>query len=365
MKKILALAIYCLSIFNVVGQDTITSQDLPNAGGIYVLSIGSSFTGMDVTSTGANHNWDFSQLTKTGQRIDTMKTTQDTDPLLSFFFINNQFNTNRANHATRGNGFNLGFVNVSDVFNYYYNSTSEYRQPGFGAVMTGLPLPIAYSPHDVIYRFPLNYSDEDSVAFSYEVDLSAAVGLYFKVKKKRRNLVDGWGSLTTPYGTFDVLRVKSVVVEQDSIYVDSLNLGLNLPAVTTIEYKWLGKGHGLPLLQINTSGANAVTQILYQDSIDFSAISELPVMVEEPVVFPNPASEKVFIKYKLNARSDMQFTLIGTDGKVIFENSEKNIPPGENVKMIELTNFDLPVGNYLLNVGNGKTKKSAPLLIID
>ncbi len=349
MKGTLQL-IFILITSYAMAQDTIVSQDLPTAGKTYVLSIGTAFTGLDPSETGVNFNWDFSDLGRTSQRIDTSFTTASTNPLLSFFFIDNPLNGNRANHAFRGQDFNLGFTGLTDIFNYYYNTSTVYKQPGFGAVVNSVPVPVAYVPHDVLYKLPLKYDDEDSVAYEFAVDLTSTIGIYYHVSRTRHNKVDGWGTLTTPFGTFSVLRVKSVLVEEDSTFITSLNLGVKLPPVTTNEYKWLGKEFGVPLVQINTNASNVINQILYQDSVRLTGIPVLPELVENVIVFPNPASEKIIVRYTLLQNTEVKISLHTSDGKLVDDLLDAKKYTGLNIEGFDLEKYNLPAGNYFIDI---------------
>jgi len=337
---------------NASAQDTLRSQDLPSANDVFLLSTGSSFTGMDALATGPNHNWDFRQINYVSQRYDTMLDPAATNPLLGFFFINSSFNNNRANLAVDAASFNLGLVNVTGVYNYYYNSSSEFRQPGFGAVISGVPLPIAYSPHDVLYRFPMTYGNQDSVSYTYEVDLTSTLGLYYNVRRTRHNEVDGWGTLQTPFGTFSVLRVNSTVIEQDSIYVDSLGLGLKTPPITSHEYKWMGKTFGLPLLQINTNATGGVQQIIYQDSIRTIGIDEPVINLSQLEVFPNPAHDNIRVKINLKNKAEAKFIVFSSDGRVVYDRSYNNLPVGTSTIPIDIGNW--AAGLYTISVESGR-----------
>src|SRR6185295_16658519 len=113
---------------------------------------------------------------------------------------------------------------------------------------------------DTIYHFPLTYGTIDSSYSGYTLKLPSLV--YFHNSSFRHNEADGWGSLTTPYGTFDVVRVKTTIMAHDSIYIDTLlNFGFAIDAPAEIDYKWIGKGQGEPLLQINTTLGGVVTRI--------------------------------------------------------------------------------------------------------
>ena len=359
MKKIYTGIISLFFAFGAMAQDTLHSQDFPTAGHTYVLSIGTSFSGIDIVSTGNNFNWDFSGLGRTSQRIDTILDPNNTNPLLGFYFINSQFNANRSNQATHGNGFTVGTIGFSGVYNYYYNGTTNYSQPGFGAVVNGAPIPIPYTPHDIIYRFPLAFGLEDSVAYQYEVDLTAIVGIYVNVKRQRHNTVDGKGTLTTPYGTFDVLRVKSVIIERDSLYIDTfLHQGVSLPPDTTIEYKWLGVGAGLPLLQVNTRANNTITSIVYQDSARVIGIDQLLPIRSDVKVYPNPVSYYLIVSYSLRSMSDIEYRLYDMEGRSVYENQKVRQPAGDNYDILDLSSLNLGDGNYILTISSGTNSVS-------
>ncbi|MEO0310898.1 MAG: hypothetical protein RIQ89_555 [Bacteroidota bacterium] len=265
MKKNFILSLFAVILGTPIwAQITISSADLPQSGDTIRSSIGTAFAGMDPSLTGANYNWDYSQLGLINQTVDTFVDESVTNPLFAAVFINVGFNTNRANQATAGPSFTLGGVNVDDVFNFYFNGNTEYRQPGLGATVNQIPLPIIFDQHDIIYHLPIVYNASDSSNSSYGIDLTSTLGVYYGSTTKRVNNVDGWGSLTTPLGTFNALRVKTVLTGRDSVFIDSLGFGFGINRPANIEYKWLGIGQKLPLLQINMS-QNVVTQIKYRD----------------------------------------------------------------------------------------------------
>ena len=364
MKKLLLVIFIFLLFFSTIkAQDTLRNQDLPFAGEFFVISKGIAFPGINPASTGANHDWDFSDLGTSSQQIDTMLLPSSTNPLLSFFFIDNGLNFNRSNVAAKANDVNLGFTGLNNIFNYYYNTTAEFRQPGFGAVVNSIAIPVAYSPHDVLYKFPLRYNNSDSVNYEYHIDLTSTIGIYYHVTRSRKNKVDGWGELTTPFGTFDVLRIKSTLIQTDSTYIVQLGSGVKTPPVTTIEYKWMAKDKGLPLLQINTTGTNSITQILFQDSIRLTAVPDLISVVDDAVVFPNPASDKFFIKYLLREKSQVSISLFSIDGKQICNLMDESQGAGLNIKAIDLSTCNLSQGNYLVKLQAGKSVLTRSLVI--
>ena len=342
-------------LYQASAQDTIQSQDLPNNGDIFVLSTGTVSNNIQPSSTGENFVWNYSNLESTSQQIDSMIPISATNPALSFFFIDNVLNTNRANHASRGRNFNIGISEFTDVFNYYYNSVSQYEQPGLGAIIDSILIPVFYTPHDIIYKLPLRYNNEDSCSYGFEIDLSSStIGIYYQVNRKRHNKVDGWGTLITPFGTFDVLRINTTLTEQDSLYVTALNQGIKLPAVTSHEFKWMGAGFGLPLLQINTTDIDTqVTQILYQDSIRLTNVPDFNQVISEPLIFPNPASDIATVQIELDKSTTLAAYLYDFTGRKIL-----TLTPQENVGTVNMqfNTANLPSGMYWIRLdANGKS----------
>lgn len=353
MKKILLACLLTGTIMSGKGQVTINSSDLTHSGDQYVVSNGVAFSGMDPTLTDANYTWDYSQLTSLSQTIDTIFDEASTGSLLSLYFIDNGFNPNRSNQAAHGTGFSAGQVNVSDVWDFFYNSSSSFAQPGFGAIVNGAPLPIAFTSKDYIYNFPLTYNSTNVSPSGYTLDLTSTLGIYYSVEKERSNLVDGWGTVTTPYGTFDALRVRSTIVQVDSVYIDSLGFGFSTPPITTIEYKWLSPGKGIPVLQINTAVGGTVSGITYRDTMQTTGVNSPSTSISEMVVFPNPVSKELFVKYNVKSGGNMLLEIFSSTGQFIYREQNERAVNGEiKIQRIDLEKLNLKSGNYFLRISN-------------
>ncbi len=366
MKKFTCiLIIFVASIIQLKAQSTLTDADLPHANDIFRVSVGQITAGIDVSLTGPSFSWDFSSLIPSSQRIDSFVDEAATNALFSIVFIDNSFNNNRANQATPSGDFNLGtLISLTGVYNFYYNSSASYKQVGLGANVNGIPLPITYSPHDIVYKLPLQYPSSDSSASGYVIDLTSTLGIYYKVNKTRNNEVDGWGSLTTPFGTFDVLRVHSTVVQRDSLYLDTLGAGFNFPPLTTHEYKWLGTGQGIPLLQMNTSAGGVVTQILYKDSLrSLVGIDELNPVDQSFKVFPNPTSAQFTLSFELLKFSVVEMQLISLDGKQTAIIDTKIMGAGTHDIKVDVSEKKLATGNYIVRLLVNGSSFVRPLVV--
>jgi hypothetical protein len=187
---------------------------------------------------------------------------------------------------------NLGAFTMTKIYNLYKNSASKYEGSGQGAEINSIPTAMVFNPRDLIYKFPLNFGDTDSSSTSFSITIPA-VATYRKFRK-RVNVVDGWGTLKLPAGDFNVIRVKSVVSDRDSVAITGIPIPPVVIPSTTIEYKWLGKLQGEPLLQINANQF-AVTQVLYLQN-PVVGIEDADGNISSFDVYPNPAKDQLAVR---------------------------------------------------------------------
>ena len=338
MKKIITL-VFCLT-FSVYSfsQITIGTGDFAAGGDTIRLSIANTApANTSLATNGANALWDYSGLVPYSQDVDSLLSVTSTGITYAIFFANLPFNSNRANIAAKGA--NLagggGAVPITDVYNYFYNSSSNYKQVGFGATISGVTTPIPYGSKDIVYSFPCNFGNIDSSDSDYSISIpsqGAAVG-----QQRRVNNVDGWGTLITPFGTFNTLRVVSELTGKDSVFISSVGFGLSFPRTKTREYKWLTTNGKVPVLQINVNvnGQNeTVTSIRYKDIYrDLTVgLANNPQPIEARI-FPNPSNgENVTLElstlkngqcelgvYSINGALLKSFTKDAIQGRVVLD----------------------------------------------
>lgn len=342
MKTIITISIIFLLVLKSYSQITITSSDMPNVNDTFRLSTALT-AGLDPALTGTNYTWDFSGLTPTSQRVDEYVSVTATSLLYYPTFILS------ASIAKAQPSFDLipGFE-FTDVYNFYKESSSQFSGVGIAGKIAGLPLPTKYDDPDILYNFPLNYGDIDSCESSFDISIPLMGSLV--EERDRKNIVDGWGTLITPYGSFQVLRIKSELMKKDSLHVDSL--GISIPAITTntIEYKWIGNSHGIPLLQINTN-LGIATSIEYLDSIrnviswSVEEISQQDLSLN---IYPNPAIDEFQINYNLSKRSEIEISICSVNGQKsdLLINDVRS--KGVHSEIFSLADFNLEPGVYIL-----------------
>jgi hypothetical protein len=235
-----------------------------------------------LTRRGANQTWNYAALVPTAQTVDRFISVAATGAITYQFYFGATGGVNRATVASpeplpAGAG---GVLPITDPYQFYNAAAADYRSVGFGGTLGGLQVPVAYrsqAEQDVIYRFPLSFASlPDSSRSFFETPAAAATA--------------GWGTLTTPFGTFNTVRVVSKLIDHDSIAIGGQpGAGFDLPL--TREYKWLARGQHVPLLTITTQqvGANEViTGVQYRDRYRRIVTANAPAALATVAAYPNP-----------------------------------------------------------------------------
>jgi hypothetical protein len=337
-------------------QITIKSSDMPIVGDTLRKSNSLDITGVDFEATGAGYNWDFAELQPVFQSVDTFVSVSSVPFLYQLVFFPGVV----ANLAQKYTGLNLDTivgVSLTDPYRFFKNTTGSFTDVGFAFTLNSIPVPLKFNNADVVYKFPLNFGHADSsisgVGFGLP-DLG-----YINIDRKRVNVVDGWGTLTTSYGTFDVLRLRSTVKEIDSIYVDSLQFGTAITR-SYVEYKWLGTGYGQPLLQATIEGP--LITVAWLDSITGSTVGiRQPVALETRLsIAPNPMTAEATATVHLDRPDVVSLTIYDLSGKRVADIFNGRLPAGSSDISI---NNRLQPGIYLLRLNTSEKLLTEKLIV--
>jgi len=333
-----SLFVFPLFLF---GQIIIDNTDMAEPGDTIRLSSTLDISGIDFYATGQDYTWDFSALEALSQTVDTFVTVQETPWVYQLVFF---LSSNQAKKLTEFDQF-PGFE-VTNTYEYFNNSSSDYRSVGLGVTLNGLPLPNKYENPDIIYKFPVQYGNQDSSVSSYEFDIPG-IG-YAGGWKKRVNQVDGWGTLITPYGEFETIRMKTNIQQYDSLYIDSLGFGF--PVFRNYdEYKWLGNDFGLPLCRVEDG---LIPTFTYIDSVRNFVTGKGDVFEEKFAVniSPNPFQEYFIVELEVEKPQEVRILLTDLTGKIFMHTSVFLIPDQTNRIKMDVKNTGLRKGLYLIRI---------------
>lgn len=347
MKNRLPFAFALLLPSLAFSQVTITDNDMPDAGDSIRVSYALTLGPVNHTLTDTNYVWDFSFLVPTAQeRIEYVLPTA-----LPFNFLADLGVTNYSPDSLPVIG------QLPTNFTDYYKSTSSsFRQVGISfdlPQLTTFSAPLIFSSADYVYRFPLNYGDMDTCDAAYSLSIPG-IG-FIGQDRHRENEVDGWGTLITPLGTYQVIRVRSVLDQTDTVSLDTTNqTGYSVPRPTEVQYKWLAPGMKIPVLEIDCQilfNAEVVTNIQYQDTLRDS-LFQVSILNQNPdaprvTVFPNPAHGQVNVFYQQNGTGPLQFMITDLTGKNVYTEFDKSSNSSGN-RTIDVSG--LTPGIYLISV---------------
>ena len=160
----------------------------------------------------------------------------------------------------------LGTYKLEDIYNFFGKSATAFTVDGMGVKISGIPVPAFYTDKDEIYKLPLSYKlAADSSTFYFKTVVPTVL-TYIKAGS-RINQVDGYGTIITPYGTFQCIRVKTTILEIDSVKLSIIPFPIGFPN-NQVEYKWLAKGLKIPVLEVTATmvGTNVtISKVRFRD----------------------------------------------------------------------------------------------------
>lgn len=269
MKHFLPLILtlcLCSISFAVYSQPVMTGADLPNIGDALTFSTDNSVDGLAPGPGGADQTWDFSLLEAEVSYTSTFISPSDA-------FGNEQFPDATIALETdtiTDEGAITGYSFLQETGDALFNL-------GFSAdfLGTGAPAQFTFDPPQQLLALPTTASTTftdvsvrviqvDGAAFSEQADSARITN-----EQTRTVTVDGWGALTTPAGTFDVLRQRVEISSEETFEV---KIGgewstLGFPSQRSfVEYEWVSpEGRG-PVLIMTLDGNGMATSATYFES---------------------------------------------------------------------------------------------------
>jgi hypothetical protein len=292
MKSILTAVIPILIACASIAQITITYEDLLDVGdSVQLARVDSLPSNFKPGPAGPDQHWDFSNLI-----MDTLYTLEFIEPDSTPYGANFP----ASNFATSGIVESYG----AEGWAYGTKNMSVFQIDGFAGSYDILEEIIApFDPPEVMFDFPANYQDTVNSTSTLDVRLDSPEpgidSIRVKVVTSVTSIVDGWGEISTPVWTGEVLRFRDVRITIDSAWIKVLFLWIFLDAneETMVTYKYMGNNLGYPVVQFNTDTTEAefgqveynMTSNVGTEDIAWSEKADLEL-------HPNPASGIVYCR---------------------------------------------------------------------
>jgi len=267
MKQFFTLLIAVISL-QIHAQTSYNSDNYAAVGDQFYLTSATDFT-TDFVNTGTNYVWNFSTLSGNSQDSLLFRNPNTTGFVWAYIYNPNNTNLSSTKNETSSLsafGQNLGITNVNS---YFKKSESQLIQVASAYKIdyngTQIPVTNQYTNTDVMYNFPIDFGDVDSDNSEFTIDIPS---VYYQNKTtERNNVVDGWGSVSTPYGTFsNALRMTTTLIENDTLAL--LGIGIARVIRTTRDIKWFDVSQKYPVLVVNQTFAAdtwTTTSVQYLD----------------------------------------------------------------------------------------------------
>lgn len=364
MRLLTVIMCYLLAALSpVLAQEPIqiTASDLPGEGDTYRMSIATNPQSIDIEKAGPDQTWDYQNLNAATQYIDTFRSLGSLPQVYGLLSFQKDVNYGKEEAALLDNLPMADQLPLSNLYGFYSKSSNAYEQVAFGVALGGQNIPVPFRDNDRIYKLPLSYQQQDSseafVSFPPQ-NLPLPIPdstLYFEEARKRINTVDAWGTLKTPYGSFEALRVKTVIEREDSVSLQGIAQAVTPP--DQVVFKWLAKDGGNPILQVQAqriAGELVVSSAAYQDSardLTETGPTGLPDPREAKLkLYPNPATSTLNVSYAGDEAE--RYTLYTLNGRLKQQGSLSS--GGTNGELLKVDN--LAPGLYLFQLTNSKGK---------
>ncbi len=243
-------------------------------------------------SAGTNQIWDFSFLaTSSADTITAM------DPANSPYASDYPY-SDLALHS--GNGGNELYFFLTN------NGTGLFIDGVAGDVSgMGLPLTVNFSPSNQLMEFPATYNTAFNGVYVFDETVASSAfpgadSVRIKSTTTKDAVIDAWGSLTIPTGTYDALRQNVNTSTVDSAWAHVAFLGW-IPvfdtATVTHTYQWIAEEFGYVLVEMNVDPFDYPTNVDWISEYNlYTGISESQYNFVQ-LLYPNPSENEIRISF--------------------------------------------------------------------
>jgi len=285
------------NLWQLKAQPVIEQIHLPKDGDLYYTSLSSQMLDSSFFSAGENLTWDFSDLGYFSHDTFAFLPVISSEVPIAYaaVFFNPLDPTHKASVCLKGKNFQLGpSIEATDVFHFFQVVQNAFIQVGTGATINGTPIPIKWNPTDTIFHLPLQYLDTANSYSFFNINIPS-LG-YFCEHRWRNYHADAYGVVTTPIGSFNALRIKTIMQYKDSVYYEQYGIGIPLTRSENI-YEWYTPAFSIPVVKVTqTFQGNTIE---YIDTTNYTGIANY---LQIPMhLFPNPASSTIHLICKDNS----------------------------------------------------------------
>lgn len=314
----------------VSAQIILTSANMPVAGKIVErIDCDSAWTAsQNIGTEGTNQTWDFGSAVSDGNTYQSIYLEPASTPWAADFSTATLANTD--------------VVTDSSTFVFLKSTSTEFSTLGFKDPLSVLK----YNPAQKLLKFPLKYQ----TTFNQSNSISGSSdGTPISGTQTDTVSVDAWGSVTTPLGTFQALRVKSIIEQDITLFIFNIK-------VNTVQYDWWTKDFVEPVFSYATSTTDFFGDVTTETSSNYLSSQSVGIKALQAdetslSILPNPANEATSIHFSLKKAEKVDFLVYSADGKLVHANRSVECLAGANQHSMDVSNLEN--GNYFIAVKTG------------
>ena len=363
----------------LTGQITVTNAGFPQAGDTLITAVDNLPDNIAITAPGGDQTWNFSGLEAPFSRRTIYGEAADGSAGADFPNA-----TVVANIAEGADGYFKVTENTVELLGLF----------GADPAQLGLEILTRFNPPVIVRRAPMNFFDvnqsESSLKLPFATDnLPGGIfdqlpispdSLRLDIVSDRLDIVDAWGTLTTPNGTYEVLREKRTEVRETQIWakvgilpwadVTALAIGALPPEAadllgndTIITHNFFADGVKEPIAVLTlNSDETAVENVEYKSNDITTSVQSANALQPGVYAFPNPAVDNVRFEFSNLEPGNYDLKLFNILGAEVW--SDKFFINGNRAIKIDISR--LKKGTYLYNLVNdkGKTITTRRLIIV-
>lgn len=308
MKHLLLLSIALSSSF-LWGQISIDQTDMPSVGD-YIPRKSDTMTVLPGPGgSGPNQVWNFTSL--------------------SSYVITENTSVVSVTSTPNGNQFgnsNMAMTNDNASYLYFNSNAQTFSTQGLSGDLLGTGvINAALNPDLTLHQFPRTFGSSFSDTYVIDVTVPGAAinPLLSQINFKRTSVVhdttDAWGQLTTPHGTYDVLRIHTMEVFTDSIWAQPIfppvwNL-VSTSTDTTHSYSWVGKGGKLAIAEMSFDTLG-LPKIFKWTELPGIGVGLEESSVANLEIYPNPCETMLTMRTQ-ETKVGIDFSIINALGMLV------------------------------------------------
>ncbi len=361
----------------VTAQITIENSVFPVVGDTLHFAFGNQPGAINqiFTPPGGGQQWDLSNLQPTQFWDQTMKSPQMGTASASFPGASILFNPLNSSDQV--------YLQVTS------NQVNDMGYYGLDVLGLGLNLLFKKSPSLEQSWAPVNFFDirqsSSNVLTAFDAPIAPPVLLALvptadsfriRVTYQRLGVIDAWGTLAIPGGTFEVLRKKQTEYKSKAVDVKVAPLGwidistiggqqilpLGTDTITTFHFLNNVSKEAIAICTLNTA-QNAVTGVQYKTVSPPVGTDNVVSEKEYFSLYPNPAQHSVTLHWELPEAANVRIVVRDVTGRQLHTLLDERVSAGPQLTLHSL--LPKQSGLYFVQIWtNGALQYTAKLLIL-